>query len=711
MDDSDWLDGEFEDDVGDDASKSGDPIGSDEKEKIELREVDIFVVDVRNSMHTPFDDDTRRNIVGRMRELSTDKAESIRTPFEFAMECVHYAASCKIMWAETDFVGVYFLRSSPLGSSEEASELVEVISIGNPYAKMLQDLRATSSSANFVSSSGLASASVGPTSASSASSSSVSLSIPAPTSSVLSISSKMLQKDPPLKMSFILGNIQFTFPKNPQLARLVNARKKISWFTVDDSPCHMDDHERTFSRVRDMAQTGFEFHVYALRNAFNMDLFWGRFLHHKESSCGAMYVLGAKESIAEDILEHLRVSQQARRSFASTEINFIGNEGHAGISVRAYKVVQKRSNPKHELLYDENEDGTQYVPVHSERFAQCCSEEIDVKDPKENVARVVAYGGGENRAVFRLKEWDEIRKLPVDNGILVFGFLPRSCLRSDHNIRTSLFIYPNERKVRGSISAFQALMEVMQRRNLMALCRVVLRDGGLMRWAAAIPESRGSIHGISCIPLPFLEEVRTSRSSAQEEETFSAIREVATEETMVDHAKNVIRRMFASHFQSGALWNPSLRRLYGVLHAKVLGEDDVSEAYKRAEKELDVDPADLVRIQDVFDTLRRSAELAFPQSKTSTTSSSRRGRSGSAVDGAPAEPSRKRAKRSTAPSFDDIEAEEGSRSGRSGRSGDGEYSEDVLRAMRVPELKEICDVLGLPKSGRKNDLIDRIMSR
>lgn len=57
-------------------------------------------------------------------------------------------------------------------------------------------------------------------------------------------------------------------------------------------------------------------------------------------------------------------------------------------------------------------------------------------------------------------EVDAIRSGP-DRGLTLLGFKPRSCLRPYHNLRPPTFIYPHDKTVQGSATAFIALWSAM----------------------------------------------------------------------------------------------------------------------------------------------------------------------------------------------------------------------------------------------------------
>ena len=56
-------------------------------------------------------------------------------------------------------------------------------------------------------------------------------------------------------------------------------------------------------------------------------------------------------------------------------------------------------------------------------------------------------------------------------GLHLLGFKPLSCLRDWHQYTHSHFMYPYEKQLKGSATAFSALHLAMHSKKKMALCR------------------------------------------------------------------------------------------------------------------------------------------------------------------------------------------------------------------------------------------------
>ncbi len=68
---------------------------------------------------------------------------------------------------------------------------------------------------------------------------------------------------------------------------------------------------------------------------------------------------------------------------------------------------------------------------------------------------------------------DKARKISAYAGLSLLGFKPASCLKPWHTWRQSNFVYPDERTMPGSTTAFIALHEAMLSQERVAICTYV----------------------------------------------------------------------------------------------------------------------------------------------------------------------------------------------------------------------------------------------
>jgi ATP-dependent DNA helicase 2 subunit 1 len=57
-------------------------------------------------------------------------------------------------------------------------------------------------------------------------------------------------------------------------------------------------------------------------------------------------------------------------------------------------------------------------------------------------------------------------------GMTLMGFKPKSYLKFYHNVKHSTFVYPDEKKVKGSSQCADALIKEMTKKDKVAIVRV-----------------------------------------------------------------------------------------------------------------------------------------------------------------------------------------------------------------------------------------------
>lgn len=72
-------------------------------------------------------------------------------------------------------------------------------------------------------------------------------------------------------------------------------------------------------------------------------------------------------------------------------------------------------------------------------------------------------------------------------GMTLMGFKPRSYLKCYHNVKHSMFVFPDEKKVIGSSQVSDALIKEMIRKDKIAIVRVQVRESTSVRFCALLP--------------------------------------------------------------------------------------------------------------------------------------------------------------------------------------------------------------------------------
>ena len=74
------------------------------------------------------------------------------------------------------------------------------------------------------------------------------------------------------------------------------------------------------------------------------------------------------------------------------------------------------------------------------------------------------------------------------NGMKLMGFKPKSALKVYHNIKHSYFIFPDEKKTKGSLQCSDALIKEMIKKERIAIVRVQVRENASVRFCALLPQ-------------------------------------------------------------------------------------------------------------------------------------------------------------------------------------------------------------------------------
>ncbi|KAG5361023.1 ATP-dependent DNA helicase II subunit 1 [Yarrowia sp. B02] len=132
-----------------------------------------------------------------------------------------------------------------------------------------------------------------------------------------------------------------------------------------------------------------------------------------------------------------------------------------------------------------------------------------------------------------------------------------------HSIRSSMFLYPTDEKLVGSIRTFSALYQSLQSKDKVALAWVILRKGAKPTLALLMPAT-GELEGLHMVFLPFADDIRQEPKA----EHASAPAE------LVDATKKIFGRLLMpSGFESQRYPNPRLQWHYRVVRAMALQEE------------------------------------------------------------------------------------------------------------------------------------------
>jgi len=125
------------------------------------------------------------------------------------------------------------------------------------------------------------------------------------------------------------------------------------------------------------------------------------------------------------------------------------------------------------------------------------------------------YPIGNQKVEITQEEMRQIKKFDKV-GMTLMGFKPLTYLKLYHNVKHSMFVFPDEKKVLGSSQCADALIKEMIAKDKIAIVRVQVRENTSVRFCALLPqdESLNELSGLQTPPgfqlivLPYADDIR-----------------------------------------------------------------------------------------------------------------------------------------------------------------------------------------------------------
>jgi len=287
------------------------------------------------------------------------------------------------------------------------------------------------------------------------------------------------------------------------------------------------------------------------------------------------------------------------------------------------------------------------------------------------------YPYGREKVKFTKAEMTDIKDFGPP-GIKLMGFKPRSYLKWEQNCKSPLFLRPDEGQVKGSTTAFWALLEEMINLRKIAIARVIYRKASVPRFAALLPVKENEKDpwddktGMYMIFLPFSDDTRSLDFPPQP---------VADDEKipgLIESTRKLITALVGD-VNPESYQNPSLQKHYRALEAMALEREEpeaVEDELVPSDGFQDIE-AEIKAIEDIVN------EIEEPEPRKRKKAAGRGGRSGGA----------KKAKVAVV-------------------INDADYrtlaENNGLKSLKVAQLKDFLRAKDLALSGKKADLIERI---
>ena len=461
-------------------------------------------------------------------------------------------------------------------------------------------------------------------------------------------------------------------------AKSDRTNKRILIFTNQDAPfTDITQRTRAIERAKQLSQSavGIELLPFnRLSHPFNALLFYKDLCYFDSDE--SIDSLDRRFKDAHDDLRELVFRKSAsKRALGSLSIDM----GHdIKLPIKLYCMFREAKKESAKYLHSSsnepltaqtkwlNKNTAEYVQAHQmKKYYQYANERVYLSD--DEVKQMKALG---------------------ETGMTLMGFKPIERIKYKWNIRSPYFIYPDESAMIGATRAFHALLTALNQLKQCAIVRLIYRKHSIPRFVALIPQLetlneeglQADPPGFHCIFLPFADDIREHRI----EPTPIA------EQNLIDQAKTIIHSLTMKRYDPSAITNPALQKHYAVLQAIALSEEKPENI-----------PEDLQPDQSAFDRQREKFAAfnadAFDSSKFKTddddehAGSKRRGGGGAGGGGG------KRAK--VEASADDYNAIDFPRL----------ITNNSLKSLSIAELKVYLRHHGRPLSGRKDELIARII--
>jgi len=461
-------------------------------------------------------------------------------------------------------------------------------------------------------------------------------------------------------------------------ANIKDSCQRVFFITNQDSPDGNDLtlRDKAAMKVEDMKDLGIDVHFFPLQRngGFDVNIYFKHVLLMPEDSSNRKEDLFRSFSTMDDMADGMRKKNVKKRSLASVALEITGD---IKLGVKMYVLCREASKERGGWLERSTNEPlttvTQWI----------CKDTGHILESYQ-IRKYFNYG--DTKVFFEPSEMKDIKTFGQP-GLTLMGFKKQSYLKPHHNLRSSYFLFPDETSFKGSTVSFVALVNQMHRMKRMAVARMVYRKSSGVKFVALLPQIEtqdedGTIKdpcGMHLVFLPYADDIRK----------LTVPRTQCAEPDLIKKAKVVVKAL-SINFTGQTICNPSLQKHYNVLQALALDEEDAEEH----DDELEPDWDGIKKFETVLEDFRSAAfDVAFEEDEEDDGGG---GGSGGA---------RKR------------KGDEGGSGASKKQRTKGDYTdydwegmarESTLCRITIPELKVYLRQHGLPMSGAKAILVERV---
>ncbi|XP_076908752.1 ATP-dependent DNA helicase 2 subunit KU70-like [Bidens hawaiensis] len=349
------------------------------------------------------------------------------------------------------------------------------------------------------------------------------------------------------------------------------ADKRILLLTNEDDPfgsikgvTKLDMTRTTLQRAKDAQDLGITIELLPLSSPneeFNVSLFYADLIGLDGDELAQFMPLAGERF--EDMNKQLR-----KRMFKKRRVRRISFEIPGGLSIElnTYALIRPTVPGKVTWL-----DSVTNLPLKTERSFICADTGAIVKEARK---RFQTYKNED--VTFTIEELSEIKRVSTGN-LRLLGFKPLSCLKDYHNLKPPLFVCPSDEEVMGSTCIFIALHRSMIRLQRFAVAFYGSSSRpqlvGLIAQEEVI-DSGGQIEppGMHMIYLPYSDDIRP----IEELHADTSGVPVATDD-QIQKAAALVKRVDLKDFSVCQFSNPALQSHYALVQAMALDEDEMPD--------------------------------------------------------------------------------------------------------------------------------------
>ncbi|XP_053657826.1 X-ray repair cross-complementing protein 6 [Anopheles marshallii] len=343
-------------------------------------------------------------------------------------------------------------------------------------------------------------------------------------------------------------------------------------FTSNDTPhdSSSNEYQQALVKARDLQQKDIFVDLVPMSSKFNCDKFYKEFLCTVLAEDMNDFEPPVYEASKARLLHRLFVKSYKKRSMAHLKWHLSDD---VALGVNVYTLRRSPRYPKKVRLLRSTNEVIVSKRVHMTSTISEDGEQETTKIILPGEQRKSITIGGE-KVSFKPDEVTHMKQL-LPPGIRLLGFKPASAIDPTNQIRSSLFLYPNEGYINGSTTLFRALYEKCLEKNQVAFCMLTMRRKQPSKLVALIPQQelahdpmgeadRHCGFRVKFIPfagdirkLSMLEEVSTPEVTDEQTDLFKKL------------VKKVKFKFHPSHFE-----DPSSQNLYINIESLMFDVED-----------------------------------------------------------------------------------------------------------------------------------------